>query len=77
MAFSIGGIFPLVSYLLGSSSLLVALTIGAVGLFAAGAITSRFTTRSWWHAGLRQLMFGAIAAGATYLVGMAIGVAAG
>ena len=74
VAFSIGGIFPLVSYLLGSSSLLVALTIGAVGLFAAGAITSRFTTRSWWLSGLRQLMFGAIAAGATYLVGMAIGV---
>ena len=77
VAFSIGGIFPLVSYLLGSSSLLVALTIGAVGLFAAGAITSRFTTRSWWLSGLRQLMFGAIAAGATYLVGMAIGVSTG
>ena len=77
VAFSIGGIFPLVSYLLGSASLLLALTVGAVGLFAAGAITSRFTTRSWWLSGLRQLMFGAIAAGATYLVGMAIGVSAG
>jgi hypothetical protein len=49
----------------------------AVGLFAAGAITSRFTTRSWWLSGCGQLMFGAIAAGATYLVGMAIGVSAG
>jgi VIT1/CCC1 family predicted Fe2+/Mn2+ transporter len=77
VAFSIGGIFPLVSYLLGSASLLLALTVGAVGLFAAGAITSRFTTRSWWFSGLRQLMFGAIAAGATYLVGLAIGVSAG
>jgi len=76
IAFAIGGIFPLVSYLLGSSSLVLALTIGAVGLFVAGAITSRFTTRAWWLAGLRQLMFGAIAAGATYLVGMAIGVSA-
>ena len=77
MAFSIGGIFPLVSYRLGSSSLGVALLIGAVGLFVAGALTSRFTTRSWWLSGLRQLLFGAIAAGATYVVGMAIGVAAG
>jgi VIT1/CCC1 family predicted Fe2+/Mn2+ transporter len=77
VAFSIGGIFPLISYLLGSASLVLALAIGAVGLFAAGAITSRFTTRSWWFSGLRQLMFGAIAAGATYLVGMAIGVSAG
>jgi VIT1/CCC1 family predicted Fe2+/Mn2+ transporter len=42
----------------------------------AGALTSRFTTRSWWLSSLRQLMFGAIAAGATYVVGMAIGVAA-
>ena len=74
VAFSVGGIFPLVSYLLGSSSLVTALLIGAVGLFVAGAITSRFTTRAWWLAGLRQLMFGAIAAGATYLVGLAIGV---
>jgi VIT1/CCC1 family predicted Fe2+/Mn2+ transporter len=76
VAFSVGGIFPLVSYLLGSSSLVLALMIGAVGLFVAGATTSRFTTRAWWWSGLRQLMFGAIAAGATYLVGMAIGVAA-
>jgi vacuolar iron transporter family protein len=77
VAFSIGGIFPLISYLLGSSSLLLALLIGAVGLFVAGALTSRFTTRSWWRSGLRQLLFGAIAAGATYLVGMLIGVNVG
>jgi len=76
VAFSIGGIIPLITFLLGSSSLLVALSVGAVGLFVAGAITARFTTRSWWLAGLRQLLFGVIAAGATYLVGMAIGVAA-
>jgi vacuolar iron transporter family protein len=45
-----------------------------VGLFVAGALTSRFTTRSWWLSGLRQLAFGAIAAGATFVVGMLIGV---
>jgi vacuolar iron transporter family protein len=76
VAFSIGGIFPLVTYLLGYSSLALALGVGAVGLFVAGALTSRFTTRSWWLSGLRQLMFGAIAAGATFLVGMLIGVSA-
>jgi vacuolar iron transporter family protein len=74
VAFSLGGILPLITYLLGSSSLPAALSVGAVGLFAAGAITSRFTTRAWWLAGLRQLLFGAIAAGATYLVGMAVGI---
>jgi VIT1/CCC1 family predicted Fe2+/Mn2+ transporter len=74
VAFSIGGIFPIITYLLGYSSLLLALAVGAVGLFVAGALTSRFTTRSWWLSGLRQLLFGAIAAGATYVVGMLIGV---
>jgi vacuolar iron transporter family protein len=74
LAFSVGGLFPLVSYLFGATSLVLALVVGAVGLFAAGALTSRFTARSWWGAGLRQLLFGAIAAGATYLVGMLIGV---
>ncbi len=74
LAFCVGGVIPLLTYLFGSASLVAALVVGGVGLFVAGAITSRFTTRSWWLAGLRQLMFGAIAAGATYVVGMLIGV---
>ncbi|MFR9801939.1 VIT1/CCC1 transporter family protein [Pseudonocardia sp. RS010] len=76
LCFAIGGIIPLLSFLFGSSSLLLGLGIGAVGLFVAGALSSRFTVRTWWGGGLRQLMFGAIAAGATYLVGMLIGVTA-
>ncbi|MCE0764788.1 VIT1/CCC1 transporter family protein [Pseudonocardia kujensis] len=77
LCFAIGGIIPLLSFLFGSPSLLLGLGIGAVGLFVAGALSSRFTVRTWWGGGLRQLMFGAIAAGATYLVGMLIGVTAG
>lgn len=73
-AFAVGGLVPLVSFLLGFSSLWLGLAIGGAGLLAAGALTSRFTTRTWWGAALRQLVFGAIAAGATYLVGMLIGV---
>ncbi|GAA0895668.1 VIT1/CCC1 transporter family protein [Pseudonocardia zijingensis] len=74
LCFAVGGLIPLVSFLLGSSSLPLALAVGAVGLFALGALTSRFTTRTWLLSGVRQLGFGAIAAGATYLVGMLIGV---
>ncbi len=74
--FALGGIVPLIPFLLGSASLAVGLLVGAVGLFAVGAVTSRFTDRSWWSAGLRQLLFGALAAGATYLVGSLIGVTA-
>ncbi|MFC4949347.1 VIT1/CCC1 transporter family protein [Pseudonocardia sp. GCM10023141] len=74
LCFAVGGIIPLVPFLLGSSTLAVGLLVGAVGLFVVGALTSRFTTHSWWFSGARQLLFGAIAAGATYLVGMLIGV---
>jgi vacuolar iron transporter family protein len=70
--FAIGGLIPLISFLLGSSSLVLGLGIGAVGLFVLGALTSRFTTRAWLLSGMRQLAFGALAAGATYLVGMLI-----
>ncbi|MGH3566233.1 MAG: VIT1/CCC1 transporter family protein [Pseudonocardia sp.] len=77
LCFAVGGIFPLIPFLLGSSGLALGLLVGAVGLFVVGALTSRFTTRTWWFAGLRQLAFGAIAAGATYGVGALIGVSAG
>jgi VIT1/CCC1 family predicted Fe2+/Mn2+ transporter len=74
LCFAVGALFPLLPYLFGLRSLLVALGVGGVGLFAAGALVARFTTRSWWFNGLRQLAFGAIAAGATFLVGSLIGV---
>jgi VIT1/CCC1 family predicted Fe2+/Mn2+ transporter len=73
LTFSIGAVFPLLPYLFGLSLLWVALVSGGVGLMAAGVLSSRFTPRPWWYAGLRQLLFGAVAAGATYLIGLAIG----
>jgi vacuolar iron transporter family protein len=76
LCFAVGGVIPLLPFLFGSSSLGIGLLVGAVGLFVAGALTSRFTTRGWLFSGLRQLAFGVLAAGATYLVGMAIGVSA-
>lgn len=77
VCFAVGGLVPLISFLFGSTSLLLALLIGAVGLFVAGALVSRFTTRGWLLNGLRQLAFGAIAAGATYGIGTLIGVSVG
>ncbi len=74
LCFAIGALIPLIPYLLGFDSLLAGLAAGAAGLFLTGAIASRFTTRSWWWGGLRQVGFGAIAAVATYLVGALIGV---
>ena len=76
LCFAIGALVPLIPYLLGFTSLLTGLAAGAGGLFVAGALSSRFTTRSWWLGGLRQVGFGVIAAVATYLVGASIGVGA-
>ncbi len=76
LTFSLGALLPLLPYLFGVSLLWVALLCGGIGLVAAGALSSRFTPRPWWYAGLRQLVFGAIAAGATYAIGAAIGVTA-
>jgi len=73
VTFSVGAVIPLLPYLFGFSLLWVALIAGGLGLFAAGALSSRFTPRPWWYAGTRQLLFGAVAAGITYLIGLAIG----
>ena len=74
ICFSVGALIPLLPYLFGASALWPALAVGGLGLFVAGVVVSRFTTRSWWANGLRQLVLGALAAGATYLVGTLIGV---
>jgi VIT1/CCC1 family predicted Fe2+/Mn2+ transporter len=74
VCFAIGAAVPLLTYLLGYDSLLLALVVGGAGLFLAGTLIARFTGRVWWRSGLWQLLLGAAAAGATYLVGTLIGV---
>ncbi len=71
--FAIGAILPLLTYLAGVTSLAPALAVAAVSLFVAGAVTARFTNRSVWFSGLRQLALGALAAAVTYWVGHLIG----
>ena len=77
LTFSLGALLPLLPYLFGVPLLWAALVCGGIGLVIAGALSSLFTPRPWWYAGLRQLLFGAIAAGATYAIGSAIGVSVG
>ena len=72
--FAIGALVPLLTYLLGFDSLPLALAVGGAGLFGAGVLIARFTGRRWWRSGLWQLALGAAAAGATYLIGVLIGV---
>jgi vacuolar iron transporter family protein len=73
VCFAVGALFPLLPYVLGANNLWLALAVGGVGLFVAGAIVARFTARPWWRGGLRQLVLGALAAAATYGIGALIG----
>jgi VIT1/CCC1 family predicted Fe2+/Mn2+ transporter len=74
LCFATGALVPLLPYLAGFHALWLALVVGAVGLFCAGALTARFTSRTWYGSGLRQLILGMAAAGVTFLIGKAIGV---
>jgi vacuolar iron transporter family protein len=70
--FAIGAVIPLIPYLLGYGSLPAGLACGAVGLLIAGGLTARFTRKPvLWAAG-RQLVFGAVAVAATYLLGLLV-----
>jgi vacuolar iron transporter family protein len=72
--FSVGAVFPLLPYLLGFASLTAGLVVGGIGLMLAGALAARFTAQSTIRGALRQLLFGAIAIGATYAIGSLIGI---
>jgi VIT1/CCC1 family predicted Fe2+/Mn2+ transporter len=74
LMFSIGAVIPLLPYLLGFSSLAAGLIVGGLGLLLAGGLAAAFTVQPWWRGAVRQLCFGAAAAGATYVVGVLIGV---
>ena len=73
VAFSLGALVPLLPYLFGARSLVLAVILAGVALFLGGALVSRFTNRSALYSGARQLLMGGLAAGVTYLVGQAVG----
>ena len=74
VTFSLGAVIPLLPFLLGFTSLVAGLAVGGLGLLVVGGLASLATTVPWWISSVRQLAFGAIAAGATYLVGLVLGV---
>lgn len=76
-AFSAGAVIPLVPYLCGATVVAISAVLALVALFAAGAVASRFTGRTWWYAGSRQLLLGALAAAVTFGVGSLFHVSGG
>ncbi|MQY02263.1 VIT1/CCC1 transporter family protein [Actinomadura macrotermitis] len=73
VSFAVGALLPVLPYLLGAVNLWPAAIVSALGLFGAGALVSRVTSRSWWFSGLRQLALGGAAAALTFGVGALIG----
>ena len=67
--FAVGAVVPLIPYLFGYDLLWAGLICAGVGQLVAGALAARFTGKSMWWAGLRQLAFGAVAVAATYHLG--------
>jgi VIT1/CCC1 family predicted Fe2+/Mn2+ transporter len=72
-AFAVGALVPLLPYLLGLDVMWVALGLSALAAIIGGGIVSRLTDRPFWRGAARQLALGAVAAGVTYLIGLAVG----
>ena len=77
LLFAVGAIFPVAPYFApaGSPAVIESLAASGAALFLIGAGTTLFTGLSVWFSGLRQLVIGFAAAGATYGLGKLIGVA--
>jgi VIT1/CCC1 family predicted Fe2+/Mn2+ transporter len=78
-AFAGGAFVPLLPFLIsaGAPAFVAALGLTAVGLVGLGASISLFTGKGALRGGLRQLLIGAAAGGATFLIGRLIGVSLG
>jgi VIT1/CCC1 family predicted Fe2+/Mn2+ transporter len=76
IAFCIGASLPLIPFLFGlSHGVLIAATLSGAALFAVGATLSLFSGKGALLGGLRMLLIGAAAAGATYGIGSLFNVA--
>lgn len=77
VSFAVGAMIPVFPYLLGAQVLWPAIVVSLLGLFGAGAVVTRLTSRPWWFGGLRQLLLGAAAAALTYGFGSLVGTGLG
>ena len=78
-SFAVGAVIPLLPFFLasGATSLMVAIALTGIALFAVGATLSLFTGRGAAYSGARMLAIGAVAGAFTYLIGSLLGVTLG
>lgn len=77
LLFAVAALLPAFPWFFADGGLAIGLSLGlgAVGLFALGAAVTLWTGRSALYSGARQLALGLAAAGITYGIGTALGVA--
>ncbi|MDR3652930.1 MAG: VIT1/CCC1 transporter family protein [Paludibacter sp.] len=76
LMFSVGGIIPLFPFILttGIHAIMLSVLMSTIGLFTIGAAITLFTGKNLWYSGVRQILFGLIAAAITFGIGELIGV---
>jgi VIT1/CCC1 family predicted Fe2+/Mn2+ transporter len=79
VAFSVGAAIPVIPYILttGSTAFIASAVVCATSLFIIGGLISIFTGRNFFFSGFRMLGIGALAAGATFVIGKLLGVSVG
>jgi vacuolar iron transporter family protein len=76
LLFAIGAIIPVSPFFFtsGTQAVIFSLVLSAIGLFFLGAAITILTGRPAWVSGLRQALFGMVAAAITFGIGRLIGV---
>jgi VIT1/CCC1 family predicted Fe2+/Mn2+ transporter len=76
VAFACGAAIPVVPYFIttGNTAFVASAVVCGLSLFLVGGLISVFTGRNVFFSGFRMLGIGALAAGATYLIGKLLGV---
>ena len=74
--FAIGAIIPLAPFFWadGFNAIAISVAFSTLGLFIIGSAITLFTGRSIWFSGMRQVVFGLLAAAITFGIGKLIGV---
>jgi VIT1/CCC1 family predicted Fe2+/Mn2+ transporter len=74
--FAIGAVIPVLPFMFtsGNTAIIISVASSAIGLFLIGSAITLFTGKSIWFSGLRQVIFGLMAAAITFGIGKLIGV---
>ncbi|MCX6273106.1 MAG: VIT1/CCC1 transporter family protein, partial [Bacteroidetes bacterium] len=72
-----GAILPIIPFFFttGKNAIFSSIGLSACGLMVIGGSITLFTGKSFVRSGLRQVLFGLLAAGVTFAIGRVIGVA--